>query len=462
MKTTYGILCLSAAGLLSFSQAAKADSVDPATYSQAIDVGASVVVHKVVTVDSVPPVSAPVDVFLLSDTTGSMYGAISAVMTSASAIIASTAGSGDVWFGAGEYKDVGDVFVYRTNTDMTNSVSAVQAGVNMWAASGGGDWEEAELYALQQIANTVSWRPSSTRILVWFGDAPGHDPTQAGVTETSATASLVAKAIKVEALDMGAAPYGLDAYGQATRITAATHGQLYTGVSTSSIVATIQASIHSALVNYYSVNLDLSGVPAGIVATSTSGYTGTWVRDVARPFTFDVTFKGTTVGTYNFNIPVLVDSGKVATESDSITVRSTTLPPTPPKCALTATIAGPPKKLQITVQDPDNGLKSVAVTEANNVTVAVPTFTAGDKSAMVVVATKVDQSKSAQVALRLTDVNGAITDCDPIVPGDPEATDDPAAGAGCSVAWGKSGLGLSSLFGALVGLALLRRRQRRA
>ena len=135
--------------------------------------------------------------------------------------------------------------------------------------------------------------------------------------------------------------------------------------------------------------------------------------------------------------------------------------PTPPKCALTAIIAGPPKQLKITVQDPDNGLKSVAVTEANNVTVAVPTFTAGDKSAMVVVATKVDQSKGASVALRITDVNGAITDCDPVVPGDPDAAGD--AGMGCSIARGKSGLGIASLIGsALVGLALLRRRQRRA
>ena len=135
--------------------------------------------------------------------------------------------------------------------------------------------------------------------------------------------------------------------------------------------------------------------------------------------------------------------------------------PTPPTCALTAVIAGPPKQMKVTVQDPDNGLKSVEVTEANNATVALPTFTAGDKSAMFVVATKVDQSKGASFALRGTDVNGAVTNCDPVVPGEPDATGD--ATMGCNVTRGKSGLGIASLIGsALVGLALLRRRQRRA
>ena len=91
--------------------------------------------------------------------------------------MAGTAGLGDVAYGVGEYKDVGDdPFVYRLNQDITTDTAAVQTGIDAWVASGGGDWEEGQLYALYQVANTVSWRAGSTRILIWFGDAPGHDP----------------------------------------------------------------------------------------------------------------------------------------------------------------------------------------------------------------------------------------------------------------------------------------------
>ena len=162
--------------------------------------------------------------------------------------------------------------------------------------------------------------------------------------------------------------------------------------------------------------------------------------------------------------------GSVGSLTDKATKTWTSPAPapiTPPSCALTATIAGPPKQLKITIQDSDNGLKSVEVTTSSNTTVAVPTYTAGEKGAIVVVATKIDQSKGAQVALRVTDMNGAVTDCDPIVPGDP-STADHAANAdrtfGCSIARsGRSQPGILDLVGcALLGLALLCRRQSRA
>jgi len=54
---------------------------------------------------------------------------INSVKTNATAILASTAGLGDVAFGVGEYKDVGDVYVYRQNQDITTSQAAAQAGI---------------------------------------------------------------------------------------------------------------------------------------------------------------------------------------------------------------------------------------------------------------------------------------------------------------------------------------------
>jgi hypothetical protein len=107
-----------------------------------------------------------------------MYSTLSSVQSGAAAIMASTAGLGDVAYGVGEYRDVGDSFVYRLNQDVTTDTTAVQTGMSAWVASGGGDWEEAQLYALYQVANTVSWRPGSTSIVIWFGDEARSRPSR--------------------------------------------------------------------------------------------------------------------------------------------------------------------------------------------------------------------------------------------------------------------------------------------
>jgi hypothetical protein len=88
---------------------------------------------------------------------------------------------------------------------------------------------------------------------------------------------------------------------------------------------------------------------------------------------------------------------------------------TPPSCALTGVIAGPPKQIQITVQDSDGGLKSVVVTESNNASTVVPAFSVGTTSPLVITATKINQSVGAQVGLQVTDVAGNVTSCDPVL-----------------------------------------------
>jgi hypothetical protein len=385
---------------------------------------------------------------------------INSVRVSASAILTNTAGLGDVRYGVGEYKDVGDAFVYRTNTALTSSTAAVQTGINQWVASGGGDFPEANLYGLQQVANTTGWRAGSTRILVWFGDAPGTDPTS-GVTEAVATAALVSKAIAVQALDVGL----LNQTGQAVRIANATGGNYYSGVNTGSIVTIITNSITSAVTNYTTVGLDLSLVPAGLSVTAAPAlFTGTYSRAVTRTFEFDVTFTALATGAYTFDIPVLVDKATVAKEVDSITVTGGEA--TPPSCSLIQVIAGPPKQLVIAVQDSDNGLASVEVTNSTNATVEVPAFTAGSKDPYAVIATKVDPAAGSVVALRVTDSAGNYIDCDPVVPGDDPGEFDASetgGGASCSMGTGSRDSGVASLIGgALLGLALLRRRRNAA
>lgn len=307
----FGLLCAKAA----------ADSISPTSFTASLDVGQSVTITKTVTVSAGTPTSSKVDVYFLMDETGSMGGTIATVKAAAASILSQTAGLGDVAFAVGGYQDVGDTFVYRSLTDITTSASQAQTAINTWGAFYGGDTPEANLYALQQAATTTSWRAGSERILVWFGDAPGHDP-RAGATEGSATAALVAQGIAVQAVSVGY--NGLDDYGQATRIAAATGGVFFSGINTSTLVSTISSAISTAVASYTTVGLDLSAVPAGVTVTATpASTTGSFDRSVDRTFDFAVTFTGVTEGSYGFDIYGTVDGGRVATESDSITVKGT-------------------------------------------------------------------------------------------------------------------------------------------
>jgi hypothetical protein len=299
---------------------AKADSISPSTYSDTLAVGESVTITKTVTVDAGTPTDSKVDVFFLTDSTGSMGALISAVKTAAATILANTSGLGDVAYGVGEYRDVFDAFVYRLNQDITTDTTAVQNGINQWFAGGGGDFPEANLFGLEQVAEGASWRAGSERVLVWFGDAPGHDPSN-GSTEASATAALVAEGIAVQAVDVGL----LDTYGQAVRIANATGGTYNAGINTADIVDVITDLITTAVETYTSVGLDLADVPAGVSVSYTpvGGHVGAWDRSVAREFEFEVTFTGDAPGDYTFPIYATVDRGRVATEEDHIVVTGT-------------------------------------------------------------------------------------------------------------------------------------------
>jgi len=198
-----GALCLSAA-------VAMADSISPTSVSATLPVGGSVTVNKVVTVTAGTPTTAKVDVFFLADTTGSMGGPIAAVQAAATNIMTGLAGLGDVAFGVGEYKDQpatsGDPYAYRRNTAVTSTIATAQAGINLWGASGGGDTPEADLFGLTQVATGTGafasgFRSGAAKIVVWFGDAVGHDP-DGGATLPSTIAALVGQGIKVLAVDV--------------------------------------------------------------------------------------------------------------------------------------------------------------------------------------------------------------------------------------------------------------------
>jgi hypothetical protein len=144
-----------------------------------------------------------------------------------------------------------------------------------------------------------------------------------------------------------------------------------------------------------------------------AGKTGTGVTDSSGNATFTYTDTGG-AGTDTI-VASFTDSAGIKHTSKSVTKIWTpgTVDKTPPACNMTAVITGPPKQLTVTVQDTGSGLQSVVVTENANVSVAIPSFAVGTTSPVIVTATKVDQSSGSSFALRVTDVAGNVTNCDP-------------------------------------------------
>jgi hypothetical protein len=265
-------------------------SVDPTSNDLVLELGDTET--EIVTV-TIPPNAgvSKADVYLLADTTGSMGSIINAVKAGANSILGADYGPIDIAFGVGNYKDFPETkppFVHQLAPD-TNA-AAVAAAINTWSASGGGDAPEGQLFALNALAEApggaIGWRADSKRIIVWFGDAPGHDPICTGIsglgfdiTEASITARLVSgggsgDGITVLAIStdtgiagalnadpsVGAGDYGGacaigGAANQATRITAATGGQHVSGINAAAIVDTIIDLIEAAVLAINEVKL---------------------------------------------------------------------------------------------------------------------------------------------------------------------------------------------------------------
>ena len=138
-----------------------ADSISPSTFD--VDDGAAT--------------SAQVDVYFLADTTASMGAKIGAVQASASALLSSLSGLGNVAFGVGEYKDdpatSGDPSAFRMNSNISTDLAVAQAGINLWGASrwrrrsGGRPLRFDISHGRRQLANWLT----ENRRLVW--ERPG-------------------------------------------------------------------------------------------------------------------------------------------------------------------------------------------------------------------------------------------------------------------------------------------------
>ncbi len=192
------------------------------------------------------------------------------------------------------------------------------------------------------MASSTSWRENSTRIIIWFGDAVGHDgdleqgyPSRVGLDDV--ISALNNKDIIVEAVDVCPHDFlGLDEgfhdwrtgddyeflSGQATEITSKTGGKLFDGSDTSSIVTIINDALKDAFAEYSEVALKLSEEFSGLgVSISPARLSGNFDRSQERSFEFDIIYTGIETGHYKFDLLAKVDGGVVAVAKDNIEVK---------------------------------------------------------------------------------------------------------------------------------------------
>jgi hypothetical protein len=264
------------------------------------------------------------DIYFLADTTGSMTDILAAVQAGASNILTALGGLGlDLAYGVGNYKDFpSDPYAFAPQQSVTTVEASVQAAINAWTASGGGDTPEGQFFALDKLAEPpagpIGWRAGAKRIIVWFGDAPGHDPVckaisglASDITEGSVTTKLVAEKISViaistttgtpGALDADPVPLSSDynaacgaaggAAGQATRIANATGGAHAVGINAATIVQTIIDLIKAVVGSINNVRLVPDPVIAPfVVAITPAGGYGPLPGDKDHVLKFEVTF----------------------------------------------------------------------------------------------------------------------------------------------------------------------------
>jgi hypothetical protein len=320
---------LAACAMLIVPLGALADDISPSTWTVFASPTelTTATIHKTVTVSAGVPTTVQTDIFFLSDTTGSMGGTINTVRTNAAAILAATAGLGNVQWAVGEYKDGNvDAFGYRLNQAMTANQALIDTpfpsatGLGAWAASGGGDFPEDNLMGIRLSTTEAAsgWRAGSARLLVQFGDAPGLDPASDGTTLAQATAALTSTNTKLIAVDVGAK----DSTGQETAMVAASGGTYLLNPDQATLVEAVLNAISTSFLTYHTVELEIAGLPDGITPffmTTPTSYTGDFTRDIERLFEFDVTLVGCCRAfekDFDFVINALVDGAIVATEFD--------------------------------------------------------------------------------------------------------------------------------------------------
>ena len=342
-----GALALTVVGV------ALAAGVDPSSVSTTLASGASTTITKTVHTPAVPP---KVDIVFLADTTGSMGSAIANVQSNAAAILGAVrTAQPDSHFGVASYKDVTDSVPFSLDQSITADTTAVQNAINTWSAGGGGDIPEAQLNALFQLGNTAAgFRADSTRVIAWFGDSSGHDPSN-GHTLAEAIAALTGAHVTVLAIPVTTGSGdGLDASSQATAIASATGGQ----VLPSATPDQVSAAILSGLSNLPTTVTPSPVCDSGLTATyDNASQTVTSGQDAVFQETLTVAPNAPDGGTLTCKVDFLLNGNHVDGFQQSVAI-DVPLRPTDLALAKSATPA--------------------LVTEGNNVTYQLTATNNGD------------------------------------------------------------------------------------
>jgi hypothetical protein len=311
--------------------------------------------------------ASKIDVYFLADTTFSMSSVIQALQNGSEQIVDDVMAEWpnvDLAFGVGSYRDFGAYAAFDHQLAPTADAGAVRQAIDGWSAEGGDDVAEAQFYALDRLAadrdpagGTIGWRAGAKRVVVWFGDAPGHDPICAAISGLSydidegrvisalrdADITVVAVSAGQSALTSNQADVALNvtgdwlyldhdprpyseqyqgicpidgAGGQATRITAATGGTHLPGISADTIVSTIRGIVTGQIATISQLSLQATGAIASLVTSISPAYYGPLHGTEARDLSYSVHFEGLRpctreVQTLTGGLAVMADAAEV-------------------------------------------------------------------------------------------------------------------------------------------------------
>ncbi|MBL8486896.1 MAG: PEP-CTERM sorting domain-containing protein [Rhodocyclaceae bacterium] len=306
-----------------FGAAAQAEGISPSSFAGTLGIGESITIHKTVTVATGG--ATEVEIFFLADNTGSMSSTVNAAKTGATTILNNLPNTykygvghyyGDLSEGCGASYSCG----YHQLTAFTSTKANVQAGINAWNATGGGDTPEANFYALKQVADTAGWNPAAQHLVVWFGDAAGHTNT---TTFAQAVSALQGIGAKVIAFNNTSAGFGIDGNNdgeanQASRIIAQTGGNLTNNFNASSDFVSKVTSEIVAGTSFVDLSFGTTFLGDGLsISFTCTDALGCNHVGGGESRSFDVTITGLKYGTYDFNV---FASGVGPQERDLITV----------------------------------------------------------------------------------------------------------------------------------------------
>lgn len=200
------------------------------------------------------------DILLLMDTTGSMGGFIATfkeIFEPLAQEINALFPEVSFKWGVADYRDFGDYpTAWEVGQKFTPSHALAQAAINAWTAGGGGDFTEAQLKALTDIANNwetaaLGGRPLSAanRIVVWAGDYPGHEDAPEYPDLVQTIIALTAANVTVIGLNTAGAGFGIDSRDVAPGTWSAAQQAAYNaahhdgGVNQASAIATATGGI---------------------------------------------------------------------------------------------------------------------------------------------------------------------------------------------------------------------------